>query len=202
MNRVMIKAKAREELAGNWSWAVLLGLAYFVVGGILEVITNGFGTIIVGILEVGYSLAFLHFIDKRKDDNIFSALFSGVTEGRFLPVLINWLLKVVFLSLWSLLLVVPGIIKGYAYAMSDYIIDDLNRQGRSIQPTEAITKSRQLMDGHKLDLFIFDLSFIGWYILSLFTLGIGLLWLVPYYRAAHASYYRNLADWNPDIINA
>ena len=86
--------------------------------------------------------------------------------------------------------------------MSDYIIDDLNRQGRSIQPTEAITKSRQLMDGHKLDLFIFDLSFIGWYILSLFTLGIGLLWLVPYYRAAHASYYRNLADWNPDIINA
>ena len=70
---------------------------------------------------------------------------------------------------------------------------DLLDAGKEPAPTEAISKSKELMNGHKWELFVLELSFIGWYLLGFVTLGIGLLWVVPYYNAVHADYYRALA---------
>ena len=90
--------------------------------------------------------------------------------------------------LWSLLLVIPGIYASYGYAMTSYIL----AENPDLTAREAISRSKQLMDGHRLDLFILQLSFIGWAILSALTLGIGSLWLNPYTEAATAAFYRNL----------
>ncbi|MBM7642979.1 DUF975 family protein [Streptococcus loxodontisalivarius] len=200
MERRALKQAAKEKLVGNWLWGVGISLITLLVSLFISFISSGLGGILNGILSAGIILAMLHLIDNRKDDNIFSAAFSGFTENRILPVFLTSLLQYIFIGLWSLLLVVPGIIKSYSYAMSLYIVDDLKRQGREVKPTEAITKSRRLMDGHKMELFIFDLSFIGWFILGSLAFGIGTLWVGVYYYAAKAEFYRELANQNPSII--
>lgn len=77
--------------------------------------------------------------------------------------------------------------------MTPYIMKDLYDSGKTPTATEAITKSRELMDGHKTDLFVLDLSFLGWAILGIVTAGIGFIWITPYYRQTKANFYRKLA---------
>jgi uncharacterized membrane protein len=87
---------------------------------------------------------------------------------------------------------VPGIIKAYSYSQTAYIMKDMFAAGHKMTATEAITASRQVMDGHKAELFLLDLSFLGWYLLGVVTWGIALLLVVPYYRVTRANYYRQL----------
>ncbi len=77
--------------------------------------------------------------------------------------------------------------------MTPYIVSDMVASGKTVQATSGITASRKLMDGHKMELFVFNLSFLGWFIFGLITLGIGFLWLVPYYQTSRANFYRALA---------
>ncbi|MCI1290342.1 MAG: DUF975 family protein [Lactobacillus sp.] len=86
----------------------------------------------------------------------------------------------------------PGIIKAYSYSQTAYIMKDMFAAGHKMTATEAITASRQVMDGHKAELFLLDLSFLGWYLLGVVTWGIALLLVVPYYRVTRANYYRQL----------
>ena len=96
----------------------------------------------------------------------------------------------VLVALWTLLLIIPGIIKAFAYAMTPYILEDQPE----LSTTEAIHRSRMMMKGHKFDLFWLGLSFFGWAILGLFTLGIGYLWLAPYMNTAMASFYQEIKE--------
>ncbi|MCF1778573.1 DUF975 family protein [Lactobacillus jensenii] len=80
--------------------------------------------------------------------------------------------------------------------MTFYILEDMHKAGKEVGVTEAITKSRQMMKGHKFQLFVLDLSFIGWGILATLALGIGWLWLVPYIQTTKAEFYRKLAANN------
>ena len=93
-----------------------------------------------------------------------------------------------YATLWSFLLIVPGIIKFYAYAMTPYILID----NPELPANQAIYLSKKMMKGHKFDLFYLHLSFIGWFFLSIFTLGIGLLWVVPYMMTAQAAFYQDV----------
>ncbi len=99
-------------------------------------------------------------------------------------------LKNIYTYLWSLLFIIPGIIKSFSYAMTNYILVD----NPELSANEAIERSMAMMRGHKFDLFYLYLSFIGWYILGLFTLGIGYLWLQPYVLTAQASFYRDVKN--------
>jgi len=90
--------------------------------------------------------------------------------------------------LWTFLLIVPGIIKAFAYAMTPFILEE----NPELSTTEAIHRSRMMMKGHKFDLFWLWLSFIGWAILAILTLGIGFLWLSPYMTTATASFYEEV----------
>ena len=87
-----------------------------------------------------------------------------------------------------LLFIIPGIIKSFSYAMTYFIIND--HPEYSIN--QAITESRRMMDGHKMEYFILCLSFIGWFILSCITLGIGFLWLIPYFYTTSAAFMKRL----------
>ena len=95
---------------------------------------------------------------------------------------------ILFIILWYLLLIVPGIIAAYSYSMTFYILaDDPN-----ISAIDALNKSKSMMDGHKMDLFLMSLSFIGWALLCILTLGIGLLWLIPYMNVSIAKFYQDI----------
>jgi uncharacterized membrane protein len=106
----------------------------------------------------------------------------------FGTVFVASILQGIYLFLWTLLFWIPGIVKSYSYAMTNYILID----NPNMTANEAITESRKMMDGHKMDLFLLDLSFIGWYILSIFTFGILLLYVAPYHEAARAQFYADL----------
>ena len=148
----------------------LLGLAAFILGGVVE---------------LGYAKFLLKQHDKK--ELVFSDLFSQFE--RFGTGFAQRFLRMLYTALWALLFVVPGIIKSLSYAMTPFILED----HPELTASEAINRSKKLMDGHKMDLFILSLTFIGWEILSGLTLGIGFLFLIPYRNAAYAAFYRNIS---------
>ena len=98
-------------------------------------------------------------------------------------------LRDIFLLLWTLLLIFPGVIKAYSYRMVPFIL----RDNPEMSAKEVITASRKLMDGHKWNVFVFDLSYIGWFLLSIITLGLlNVFWTEPYRQNANAVIYRSL----------
>ncbi|MEL7624609.1 MAG: DUF975 family protein [Clostridiales bacterium] len=107
------------------------------------------------------------------------------------------IIKGVFILLWGLLLIVPGIIAAYRYAMTDYLL----AENPDLGIMEAINKSKEMMKGHKAGLFCLQLSFIGWAILSALTFGIGFLWYNPYYYAAETAFYLHLCEQDTQGIN-
>ena len=98
------------------------------------------------------------------------------------------ILVVIYEFLWTLLLIIPGIIKYYSYAMTKFILLD----EPELKYDAAIEKSMEMMKGKKFKLFLLDLSFIGWALLCILTLGIGLVLLVPYMYTARAAFYEDL----------
>lgn len=142
------------------------------------------GIVLGGVMKLGEARYNLNLIDRK--EAVVRDLFTQFY--RFKPAFIMNLLQELYVLLWSLLFVIPGIVASYSYAMAPYILlEDPDCTG-----SEALRRSKALMDGNKLDLFVLDLSFIGWSILAAMTMGIGSLWLNPYTKASRASFYRNL----------
>ena len=213
---------ARERLQGNWPLAIGLAAVACILGGLVtgtsfvpqfniriegqdisslqdllnlfsvrDISAFGLGSalglaqfIIGGVIELGFATYLLKQHNKANFElhDLFSQ-FDHFGQGfaqRFLRGL--------YVTLWSLLFVIPGIVKGYAYAMTPFIM----AENPEMSANNAITASRELMDGHKGDLFILDLSFIGWGILAAVTCNIGHLALNPYKNAAYAAFYKDL----------
>jgi len=106
------------------------------------------------------------------------------------------LLKGLYIFLWSLLFVIPGIIAGYSYAMTDFIL----AEHPELSPGEALARSKSLMEGHRWELFCLEFSFICWSILCGLTMGLGNFVLEPYRKTAIAAFYRDLSA--PPVLNA
>jgi uncharacterized membrane protein len=141
-------------------------------------------------LMVGFVNAFRALL-VQGDREIPTNMYKIATKGYWHKVWGMFLMGV-FVFLWSLLFVIPGIIKAFSYAMTPFILEE----HPELSANEAIDHSRAMMKGHKFDLFWLYLSFIGWGILCIFTLGIGLLWLVPYMQTAQSSFYEDVkADY-------
>jgi uncharacterized membrane protein len=189
-----IKASAMEKFKANYGSSVLV----LVLAGIIILAAESLGSII----PLGGSLAatiFLvniigdvgtrrFFIHNHRDKGEVGHLFESFSSSYLNQVLVM-LLKNLFVWLWSLLLIVPGIIKYYEYLMIPYLLAD----DPSITRQEAFAESRRLMQGSKWNAFILDLSFIGWYILSAVTMGIvGVLYANPYHDMTRAALYRKL----------
>lgn len=142
--------------------------------------------VIGGPVRLGYIRYNLNLIDGK--DGEFSDLFSQFS--RFWDAFVLNLLINLFITLWSLLFIIPGIVASYSYAMAPYIL----LEDPDCTPMEAIRRSKEMMDGNKGDLLTLGLSFIGWRLLSLLTLGLGDLLLVPYIAASQASFYRYVSQ--------
>lgn len=104
-----------------------------------------------------------------------------------------WLLRQLYLFLWTLLLIVPGIIKRYAYAQAFNIYRDARNEGYEMGLNEAIAESSRMMKGHKFRLFMLDISFIGWGILTLLFFGLPIIGVMPYYNMSRAVFYENIS---------
>ncbi len=182
------KAVARQQLTNNWLQAVIVCFIY-------SAIMSAAGSIAgIGALIVGGPLTFglcVYFINLQKSENAeIENLFVGFRH--FENSLILYLLTALFTFLWSLLFIIPGIIAALSYSMSFYILAD----NPNLSGMEALEKSKQMMQGHKGRLFCLFLSFIGWFILSMLTFGIGFLFLYPYIQASVVNFYTDLKTRN------
>lgn len=179
-----LRAEARMALTDKWVMAAVATLVMGAVAGAASYIPVA-GTILVA-LPVMYGFAIVMLNVFRGDEVNIGGLFDGFSDfGRIVG---TKLLQTIYTFLWTLLLVIPGIVKSYSYAMTDYILKDYPE----LSNNAAIEKSMAMMDGYKMKLFLLDLSFIGWAILCIFTFGIGLLFLKPYMQVAHAAFYEDL----------
>lgn len=179
-----LRAEARVALTDKWVMGAVTTLVFGAVSGAASYIPV-VGTILVALpMMYGYSIVLLSVM--RGGEMNIGGLFDGFNDfGRIVG---TKLLQVIYTFLWTLLLVIPGIIKNYSYAMTDFILKDQPELANNA----AIEKSMAMMDGNKMKLFLLDLSFIGWAILCLFTFGIGFLFLQPYVQSAHAAFYEDL----------
>ena len=178
-----IRRAARYALKDNWTQAVLATLVFtLVAAGSIPFA----GLLVVCPLEFGFMLCFLRLIRGEDSSEMVGDQFSVFSKyGRTLG---TSLLMTLYILLWCLLFVIPGIIMSYAYAMTPYIMNDRP----DLDASDCIHESRVMMKGYKWKLFCLDLSFIGWALLCILTLGIGLLWLQPYIEASHAKFYEEL----------
>lgn len=181
-----LRAEARMALQGKWIMAALAAVIFSAVIGGLSMIP--FLGIFVALLTVpiAYGFAIVMLNVFKGEDVDFGVLFEGFQDyGRILG---TKLLQGVYTFLWSLLLFIPGVIKHYSYAMTNYIL----KEEPEMRNNAAIERSMAMMDGYKMRLFMLDLSFIGWAILCLFTFGIGYFFLQPYIQVSHAAFYNDL----------
>ena len=175
---------AWAKLSGNWTTVVVSYLLFTVLYGALS--STGIGALVfAGALSVGMSIILLQI--SRQGSSKIEALFDGFRKGLGNNIVAGILVGV-FTFLWSLLFIIPGIVKSYSYSMTFYILAD----NPDMSPTDAINESRRMMDGNKWRLFCLDFSFIGWYLLSILTLGILLFWVDPYKMLAHAEFYESI----------
>ncbi len=178
---------AWKSLEGKWGAAAIVMLIYFVIAGIIgSVIWVSWLAIALFPMEYAMQLAFLRVAQGGEEPKPME-LFNVYRDNLQRSFLVE-LLVFVFTFLWTLLFVIPGIIKGYAYAMTVYIAND----HPELTPREAMKKSEEMMMGHKWDLFVLDLTFIGWLLLCMLTFGLLLLIVQPYIYTAHAHFYLSL----------
>ena len=174
----------------SWGDGIAPGLRAFLIGGavylILAAVVLGVLYFILGsVVKVGYARFNLNLTAGEKPP--FETLFSYFPHWK--TVAVAWLLQSVYVLLWMLLLVIPGIVASYSYAMTSFIL----AENPELTASEAIAQSKAMMEGNRWRLFCLRFSFVGWAILCAFTLGIGNLVLTPYERAAEAAFYREIS---------
>jgi len=182
-----LMAEARESLSGNWGLAIATFLVYGIIISIFQVIpTVGsvLALFIAGPMLVGVSMFSLSL--SRGESARLEQIFEGFKN--YGTVLGAYLLMVLFIFLWMLLLIIPGIIAAIAYSQTFYIL----AEDDTIGSMDALKKSKEMMDGYKWKYFCLGLRFIGWALLCILTLGIGFLWLSPYIQISYAKFYEDI----------
>jgi len=181
-------AQARESLRGNWGLAVVTFLVFGIVISAVQIVPKAGiigGLIIAGPMNVGMAIFALAL--ARGQNPRLGQIFEGFRQ--FGVALGAYLLMTLFVFLWYLLLIIPGIIATFAYSQIFYII----AEEPGIGPLQAIRKSKELMHGNKWKFFCLQLRFIGWWLLCILTFGIGILWLAPYMIVSLAKFYDDIA---------
>ncbi len=189
-----LRAKARADLGGGifqtmWLLTLVVLLVYSIIVSAASYVIIG-AILVGGPLEYGVSRILVSTARGKGEVN-FGDLFIGFQEDFGNTVILGFL-KNLFILLWSLLLIIPGIVKSYSYAMATYIQQDAGDKNWKT----CIDQSRAMMDGKKWKLFCLDLSFIGWYIVGFLCLGIGIFFVMPYHEQARAEFYENLKGEN------
>ncbi len=189
MNRSELKNRAKQALTGNWGTAIIVMIIFMALNALIS--STGIGSLVTGLLNVGYFSCFLSIMRHRSAS--IEGCVSAITDN-IGTKFVSTLLVMLYTFLWSLLFIIPGIVKSYSYAMTPYILLDRPE----LSATDAIKESEKMMNGHKMDLFILELSFIGWIFLSVLTCGALILYVEPYMMATKSAFYLELKGPDPE----
>lgn len=190
-SRPELRAEARLALDNgifnkNWLMAVVVLLIYSLIVSAASS-TLVLGILLVGPMTYGISSMFLDRYRRKTEEFEIGDLFKGFSED-FGGLVLLGLMKWIFTLLWSLLCVVPGIVKTYAYSQAFYLkADHIDWDWK-----RCLEESSAMMEGHKWELFVLDLSFIGWVLLGSLCCGVGSYWVSAYIFQTRAAYYDNL----------
>lgn len=220
-----LKNAALKAMDKHWGWAILVCIVYGAIVGIVAAPNSlsslsripAFGPVAIGLGLFGSTVTILGNIFgvgplgagfanslksyyKDSDMGTVQNMFKyGFADGRYWHNVLGMFLVALFTALWTLLFIVPGIIKSYAYALTPYILID----NPELSPNEARLKSIEMMRGRKGKMFGLDLSFLGWFLLGILSLGIGFIWISPYFRTTKAAFYSDLKEeLNPQPVAA
>jgi len=206
-----LKRQAKLSLKGKWGLAVLLTLIVFLISTFLplvvEIILSGgftqwlfqdetpfwattFSTLLtIALLPLTVAVYWFFLTLVRNENPNIYKVFSIYKDGKnTLKLIFASILQGILIFLWTLLLIIPGIIKSMSYSQMFFLLRDFPE----LTTLEAISESKKRMKGLKWKYFLMHLSFIGWGILCLFSLGIGFLWLIPYIGTTMAIFYNEL----------
>ena len=203
------KNAALAALNGNWAPVVVATIVMYIVSFVVQLIAQPLtatadpeslktvalivANMVVKMfatvpMSVGYYNA-LNQLYLDGDNKVTSNMFT-IGFGRVLRYVGGMFLMGIYMFLWMLLLVVPGIIKAIAYSLTPYILKDYPE----LSVNQAINLSVKMMKGHKMRYFLLTLSFIGWGLLGILTLGIGYIWLTPYMYTTTAAFYQDVKN--------
>ena len=191
------KNRALANLEGKWGTAAITALIFFAIyqgisimvtapmgDGAMSYSTQGIWELLCLPLGWGFTVYFLNLI--RDEDISYGRLFDGYKD--FVRIFLAGFLVTLAVIIGCILLIVPGIYLALMFSQTEFILKD----DKGISATDAMMKSMKMMEGHKGELFMLVLSFIGWFLLCILTLGIGFLFLGPYFDTAMAHYYEDL----------
>ena len=197
-----LMTEALKSLTGKWGIAIGAWFVFFILtnlqmgwewqandGGDYKASLKIIGLIISGPLSLGYTTLIVLISRNQKPD--FAILFGGFK--RFGTSFAAYLLRFIFIILWTLLLIIPGIIACLRYSQTFYILSE----DENIGSLEAISKSKEMMMGNKWKLFCLYCRFIGWFILCIITFGFAGLYVGPYLSQSCANFYNDLINDNP-----
>ena len=146
-----------------------------------------YSSFVTGPLSVGENRFYVH---RNPEDRTIGTLFSVFKKGDYIRTVKTMFMRDLIVSLWTMLLIIPGIIKVYTYFLVPYIISD----HPEMEYKETMALSAKMTEGEKGDMFILNLSFIGWYMLNILTCGIGVIFLSPYVEATWAQFYKKMCE--------
>lgn len=189
MTRIELKTAAKEQISGKIGILFVMMLIVGILGvacAYIPVIGTIGAIIITPVFEISLCMVYLKL--TKNEEIAVGDLFNGFNitgKAVWLYIMID-----VFVFLWTLLLIIPGIIKLFSYSMAPYILAD----NPELTASEALNKSKEIMDGHKFDLFVLQLSFFWWYMLSAITCGIASIYVIPYVSATTANFYNSIKE--------
>ncbi len=216
-----IKDFAKKDLKGNYWMAFLVSLIIVITGGSHNQLefgssaseTGGAGTTNAITGETNYAIIFIFvflfiialrmfigymlevggrrfFMKLAKGESDFSHITYAFNSNYYFKIFITMFLRSIYVILWTLLFIIPGIIKLYAYRMVPYIL----AENPEIDPRKVLKLSKKMTKGEKWNIFVLDLSFLGWFILGALFFGVGVFFVQPYYDATNAELYLKLKE--------
>ena len=184
MDRAALKSAAKEQIKGKIGMLFLCSL----IGGLVISVSSFISWLIAPAITMGMIMIYLAVVDGQKPEveDVFNG-FSIFGKAWWLSFMTGF-----FVMLWSLLLFIPGIVKSYAYCMAPYVL----AENPQMKAREALNESKRITKGSKMDLFVLQLSFIGWFLLCTITFGIAFIYVGPYMSTTMANAYQSLKAKN------
>ena len=192
MDRVQLKTVAKGQIAGKIGILFVITLVISIISGLASLILSLIpfvGSLAAAIIitpAFALSLVRIYINVVKGNTPEVKDAFSGFDDF-WAAFKVNFFVGL-FTFLWSLLFVIPGIIKGYSYSMAMYVLAENKGKGA----LECINESKKMTEGHKMELFVLNLSFIGWYLLTGITFGIAGIYVIPYVSATQVNFYNEI----------
>ena len=197
MNFIEIKEEAKKLTSKHilkfWKSSLLIFASSIALAIILGIISGGVLAFITELLALPLYIGFISYILglTRKEEVSLTDIFQDYKKIGL--IVVTLIISYVFIIFGYILLIIPGIMIAFSLVMVGYLLADSKETSIS-EARNIIRESIEMMNGYKLDYFIFELSFIGWYFLGAITFGIAYIYVVPYFTFANTLYYQRLKE--------